>query len=600
LIASVYTAFRDKASASQSIMLAEKLGEGGEGSVWSIVGRSEVAKIYTTRAATPEREQKLSRMLANPPQDDMFTRLGHVSIAWPTALLYQDAGFSGFLMPRLSDSFKILDIYNPKVRRSKCPGFNWKYLVHTALNLSIAVNALHARNYIIGDINEGNILVNRQALVSLIDTDSFQVEDNGGQVYRCPVGKEEFTPPELHGIQFNQVNRLPQHDYFGLAVLIFLLLMEGNHPFSGVMKTDNPSPDPDNIYCLKSGKFPYNKNPVCAPRPTAPRFEILPPEIRRLMLRSFVEGYTRPSVRPSPAEWVPVLEKAEASLVHCRQDASHWYARHLRQCPWCSVSQPRLQVPLPPLQTAIPTRAAAVQTTPAAGQVPSNFPTRRSRPASSVTLSPSISGLTAKPSGSKSQPQAASRSVAGASRDRFIRWLGPSNYRPKMTLRFWWKNIQTSLLIGLGSGLALAGLVWLVFNNPLPTSYILSSIASLSITALGVWLTFFRFNLPVMMRPALSWPLRGLMLILFIALAVLAWPSIDTLAVTFLSYHFPQVGWLVLDGLTLGAGLGAAYGTFRLFARYKNLVLAFVLTLVLAASPFLILFSVGAFVFSFK
>jgi serine/threonine protein kinase len=595
LIASVYTAFREKQSASQSIMLAEKIGEGGEGSVWSIVGRSEVAKIYTPRAATHEHEQKLSLMLANPPQDDMLLHQGHVSIAWPTALLYQDTAFSGFLMPRLSDSFKILDIYNPKVRRSKCPGFNWKYLIHTALNLSIAVNALHAKNYVIGDINESNILVNHQALVSLIDTDSFQVEGSTGQVYRCPVGKEEFTPPELHGIQFNQVNRLPQHDYFGLAVLIFLLLMEGNHPFSGVMKSNNPSPDPDNIYCLKSGKFPYSHNPVCSPRPTAPRFEILPPEIRRLMLRSFVEGYSRPAVRPSPAEWVLALERAEASLVHCRRDASHWYSRHLQHCPWCSPSHPRLQVPLPPIQSGNSPRGTTGQPAAPASQVPASFPSKLSQGSGSVTLPLSPSKPSSKPGRPKPQPP-----VTGSSRGRFVRWVGPSNYRPKMNLRFWANNIRVSTLMGIAAGLALSGLVWLMFNNPLTTSYILSSIASLTLTAAGVWLTFFRINLPAMIRPAMSWALRSLTLILFIALAVLAWPLTNTLATAFLSLHQPQVGWLVLDGLALGAGLGSAYGTFRLFARYKNLVSAFFLTLLLAAFPFFFLFLVGAFESSFK
>jgi hypothetical protein len=169
-----------------------------------------------------------------------------------------------------------------------------------------------------------------------------------------------------------------------------------------------------------------------------------------------------------------------------------------------------------------------------------------------------------------------------------------------MTLRFWGKNIQKGTLIGMASGLALAGLVWLVFTHPLPTSYILSSIASLLVTALGVWLTFFHFSLPARMRPALSWALRSLMLVLFIALAVLAWPAIDTLAAAFLSMHQPQVWWLVFDGVTLGAGLGSAYGTFRLFARYKNLPMAFFLTLVLAAAAFLILSLVGAFASSFK
>ena len=156
---------------------------------------------------------------------------------------------------------------------------------------------------------------------------------------------------------------------------------------------------------------------------------------------------------------------------------------------------------------------------------------------------------------SKSRPQAGSRSVAGASRDRFIRWIGPSSYRPKMTLRFWWKNIQNGTLISMVTGMALSGLVWLALTHQLPTSFLLSSLASLLVTALGVWLTFFRFSLPARMRPALAWALRSLMLVLFIALAVLAWPSIDTLAFAFLSSHQPQVGWLVLDGLTLGAGL---------------------------------------------
>ena len=596
MIASVYTAFRDPQSPSQSIMLAEKIGEGGEGSVWSIVGRAEVAKIYTPRAATPEREQKLALMLANPPQDDMFIHQGHVSIAWPTGLLYQDGGFSGFLMPRLSDSFKILDIYNPKVRRSKCPGFNWKYLIHTALNLSVAVNSLHARNYVIGDINEGNILVNQRALVSLIDTDSFQVEDQNGQVYRCPVGKEEFTPPELHGIQFNQVNRLPQHDYFGLSVLIFMLMMEGNHPFSGVMEVNNPSPDPDNIYCLKSGKFPYHNNPVCAPRPTAPRFEILPPEIRRLMLRSFLEGYTRPSRRPSPAEWIPALERAEASLVHCRLDASHWYSRHLQHCPWCSPSHPRLQVPLPPLPGGNSARESAAQTTHAANRVRANL---SSAPAQSSGARVQPASFP-KPGRPQLRPQTTSQPVKSPSSGRFIRWVSPSSYRPKMTLNFWVKNIRVSAAVGALAGLALAGLVWLVFNNALPTSNILSALASLGLTATGVWLTFFRINLPATIRPAVSWAVQGITLILFIVLAILAWPLMNTLSLAFLSIHHPQAELLVLDGLLMGAGLGSAYGTFRLFARYKNLALAFLLTLLLATAPFLILWLSGAYGVSFK
>ncbi len=371
----------------RSIMLGEKLGEGGEGSIWNIVGRPDVAKVYLPNIATQEREHKLTCMLTNPPHDDMRDRYNHVSITWPTEILYQGTKFAGYLMPRLTDSHKILDIYNPRTRRIKCPGFTWKYLVHTTLNLSIAMHAVHSRGYVIGDVNEGNILVNSRALVSLIDTDSFQVQDANGQIFRCPVGKEEFTPPELQGIQFNQINRLPEHDYFGLGVLIFLLLMEGNHPFSGKMKSENPTADPDNIYCVKNGAFPYASNPICGPRPVAPKFEILPAEIRRLMLRCFVEGYSHPETRPAPAEWTTALEKLEGSLRNCRKNSAHWYSSHLRQCPWCLREKPRLQVPLPPVQTiAVPGTKPTYQ--PLAPPTPSPTPSHPTATSSSKTSRP--------------------------------------------------------------------------------------------------------------------------------------------------------------------------------------------------------------------
>ena len=219
----------------QTVLLGELLAQGGEGSVWSVVGRPEVAKIYHPAiTANPNekklQEAKLATMVANPPRDEMRIRSNHVSITWPTALLYQDSKFSGFLMPRLGESLKVLEVYNPKLRKARYPGFNWKYLVHTALNLSIAVEAIHAKNYVIGDINESNIMVNRQALISLIDTDSFQVIDPAWVIYRCPVGREEFTPPELQGVEFNQINRVPEHDYFGLAVMIFLVITSSGVP----------------------------------------------------------------------------------------------------------------------------------------------------------------------------------------------------------------------------------------------------------------------------------------------------------------------------------------------------------------------------------
>ena len=87
----------------------------------------------------------------------------------------------------------------------------------------------------VGDLNESNVLVTENARISLIDIDSFQVRiPTAGNVvtYRSLVGKPEYTPPELQGVNFRSVDRSYEHDRFALGVLIFQLLMEGNHPFS--------------------------------------------------------------------------------------------------------------------------------------------------------------------------------------------------------------------------------------------------------------------------------------------------------------------------------------------------------------------------------
>src|SRR5205807_3008042 len=174
----------------------------------------------------------------------------------------------------------------------------------------------------VGDLNESNVLASETALVTLVDTDSFQVRDpQTGTIHRCPVGKPEFTPPELQGKAFRQLDRAPEHDAFGLAVLIFQLLMEGAHPFAGIVPgREDPPPMAERI---AAGRFPH-RPPRAAlfflrrraagprrPNPLAPPFEILHPELRRLFVRCFVAGHRRPRARPGAQEWQRALEHAE-------------------------------------------------------------------------------------------------------------------------------------------------------------------------------------------------------------------------------------------------------------------------------------------------
>ena len=80
-------------------------------------------------------------------------------------------------------------------------------------------------------------------MVAVIDTDSFQVRDSeSGQVYRCTVGSEGFTPAELLGKDFHTSDQTQIHDLFRLGVLIHYLLF-GYHPFSGQWTGAGESPE---------------------------------------------------------------------------------------------------------------------------------------------------------------------------------------------------------------------------------------------------------------------------------------------------------------------------------------------------------------------
>lgn len=317
------------------------IGAGGEARIYLVPEeKGIVAKIY--HKPTPMQARKLAVMIANPPEDPMAPQ-GHIAIAWPLdLLLHGEDGRKviGFLMPRITGMRPLIEFYNPRTRRRQTPLFNYLYLHRAARNLAAVVRALHARGYVIGDLNESNILMSETALVTIVDTDSFQVPDpERGTTYRCPVGKPEFTPPELQSQYFEEVDRTPEHDLFGLGVLLFKLLMEGTHPFDGLYEgSGEPPPYKARI---AAGYFPYARwrRVPFRPPPSAPPFEILHPALRELFWRCFEKGHTNPSARPDAQTWLGALTQAEESLVTCVDNDQHWYGKHLSTCPWCERTQ---------------------------------------------------------------------------------------------------------------------------------------------------------------------------------------------------------------------------------------------------------------------
>ncbi|MFP4338775.1 MAG: helix-hairpin-helix domain-containing protein, partial [Halothece sp.] len=315
----------------ERIQLVESIAQGGEGEVWKTSKKGYLAKIY--QDPTRERIDKLQVMLNYPPRDPNADR-NHVSFSWPLSLLEDAQGRkAGFLMPAIEGGRELLQVYSPRLRKRENLEVDWRFLHVTALNIASIIQALHQAGYVLGDIKPQNILVNNRALPSIIDTDSFQVRDPvTGEIHRCPVASENYTPVELLGKDITQVNQDEVQDRFRLAVIIHCLLF-GDTPFKGKWVGEGDSPEPTEL--VKQGWWPYAENSFIQPSKLTIPLDIVFPELKSCFLRAFNEGHQQPNLRPSAGEWKQVLNDAVKHLQECPNKTLHVFSSHWRECYWC-------------------------------------------------------------------------------------------------------------------------------------------------------------------------------------------------------------------------------------------------------------------------
>ena len=319
--------------AGQPLELGPALGRGGEGAVYEIAGRPGfVAKVYHQ----PISANKALKL-------DSMARQAHPSLleiaAWPVDVLRPrpDARVQGFVMPRVNGYREIHSLYGPSHRKKAFPQADWSFLVHAARNLASAFEAIHARGHVIGDVNPGNVVVSPQALVKLIDCDSFQISA-GGQLFLCDVGVPQFTAPELQGQSFHGLRRTPDHDAFGLALLCFHLLFMGRHPFAGRYRGKGDMPIER---AIRECRFAFGRHAhtrQMEPPPHTLPFSALPATVADLFEHAFASPKLAQG-RPGAHDWLRALEQLSADLRACARNSVHKYPRSLPDCPWCVLEQ---------------------------------------------------------------------------------------------------------------------------------------------------------------------------------------------------------------------------------------------------------------------
>lgn len=326
------------------LYLGNIIGTGGEGTVYKIPSMpGKVAKIYKSYINREEKERHLIAFSHN----NVPAQLDNMLIATvPEERIYTETGkFVGYVMSQVSSQFKIYDVMRETSDRSKFfPNLDYRGLIVIAYNLAEVVDTLHKHNVVIGDMNLGNIVVNTDGTVCLIDADSFDIVDPiSNERFPCCVGTPELLAPELQ--MGGSIKGLfsKEADYFSLAIIIFRLLMNNADPFGSISFDDETSMMmiPENNP-IKNGECPYVRLLEEKAIPLwAPEFNTLPENIQELFIRAFdydSNNYSeRIKNRPSAREWMKALmEYYQMPLVQCKKNGFHWYKKELSECPFCA------------------------------------------------------------------------------------------------------------------------------------------------------------------------------------------------------------------------------------------------------------------------
>ena len=314
----------------------EKLGEllnkgGAAGKIYrDVIHPGLVAKIFHDRSKSHTNRQKLEAMLHNRPNIPPIVYDGktYVQIAWPEAVLEDDDGFCvGYLMPliNMNEAVSLDHLMQKAVRKKLGLSESYSNRLYAAYNVASMVAALHKCGHYIVDLKPANVSVYKEnMIVAMFDCDGFSIKGEKGR-YPAEFVSEEYIYPE--GMQQNCEEMGEEQDKFALAVIIFKLLNNGIHPFSGTPRKSGSEmltiQTRIEQYHYAYGLWPDSYQ---APNPYSIH-NYFDKKTLELFDRAFLKGQKRPSAK----EWQEHMEYLFRNLKTCKQNPDHVYFTSRKQ-----------------------------------------------------------------------------------------------------------------------------------------------------------------------------------------------------------------------------------------------------------------------------
>lgn len=316
---------KTKASKYELLETPDKeLGKGGQARVYKILTKGYedyCLKKFIREEDARKNYDRIAYMIQHPPKNVMNNN--NFRICWPIAFAYDaQKNFIGFVMPLAfpgSRDLKILEVYNAKpisqqAKYKKYPDWFDKYELDTneglknrlkmLCNWAIAIYTLHeTHKYVIVDLKPENVMATSSGKISIVDTDSFQISENGKLLYPGAAYTPAYFPPEGKMIKQNNMPFPAACDCFSAAVCFYKVLT-GVHPYGGTIKKHPYNQLETEEDFIREGLFAYGDKKrylgFNADFNLHKNFENLLPNVQGLFLRSFGNN---PGNRPSMEEW---------------------------------------------------------------------------------------------------------------------------------------------------------------------------------------------------------------------------------------------------------------------------------------------------------
>lgn len=205
-------------SNGETALVKDKLGEGGQGSVYlvEVNGRDFALKWYHARAL------KNSAKFYDNLMNNIEQGSPSPAFIWPQALTETSDGEFGYVMELIPPEYKCFSDF--LLTKEKFPSVT--AVVNAALNITNGFRELHRKGFSYQDLNDGNFFINpRNGDVLICDTDNVAPYGESLGI----AGKARYMAPEVvRNIKAPDV----MTDRFSLAVILFRLLFL-DHPLEG-------------------------------------------------------------------------------------------------------------------------------------------------------------------------------------------------------------------------------------------------------------------------------------------------------------------------------------------------------------------------------